>query len=502
MAESFKTNTTRIAQICYKDEATDSWIPVTTTSPLPVTGGGGGGSVEGTIRVIGDSGEAVDVVQLPDGSYALVSQSQLTFRNISTQQPIYVSEDNPLPTSPSLTLGGTVVKNAVDTSSYNLQSAPYIVSTNINTDYILDNIELKFSTNETKTITITSDSSAVLWGGTLNTSPSNAGYNTTGRHFQLSFNQAFNAHENININVTQTTNACLLDCVVRIKTGVDSLMGNPSAAVYMIDPLGNPYGVKHIQNRIRTSSVDYTYDIAAGNIPNHSNFRGFGERENIAIAVTGTDVWKGTESSIPIPTITGEQLSVVSTSIQDSSSGTGVQKVSIHYLDTDGYEGTEEVFLNGTTPVNLTYPTVSFVNDFHATAVGSNTVAVGTIDIYRTSDVTRIYSSIYVGGNFALTCSKKVPIGKRFFLTEFTATVTGNKPTSVRLRSTDHGLNELYNSSNPVFLFKDSVFLETGSIAKVYNPPIPIPSGSIIKVTSWTAQAGANSSAGFNGWLE
>lgn len=494
MSEFFKTNTTRIAQLCYKDSATDNWIPITEANPLPI------GTPTGfplNIRIIGDTGQAADVVLQPDGTYALrvdsemtlnvdtvsignikvgsdsvndtkllttstgllkivdangnavtdirqlttadkisihgsddgitarliktisdgsvVTQAQLTFRNPLTQQPIYVSEDTPLPTGPLLTLGGTLVKNVVDTSSYNLQTAPYIISTNINTDYILDNVELKFSTAEVKTITITSDSSAILWGGTLNSSPSNAGYDTKGKHFQLSFNQAFNANENININVTQTTNACLLDCTVRIKTGVDSLMGNPSAAVYMIDPLGNPYGVKHVENKIRTSSVDYTYDVAAGNIPNHSIFRCFGERENIAVVTNGSDVWKGALSSIPIPTLSGEQMSVVSTSTQDSSAGTGVQKVSVHYLNGTGDEGVEIVTLNGTTPVNLTLLTISFVNDFHATQVGNNTVAVGTISIYKTSDVTRIYSAINIGTNFALTCSKKVPTGKRFF---------------------------------------------------------------------------------------
>ena len=529
----FQTKTNNIAQICYQDSNGD-WIPITSGSPLPV-GTAAGNPL--SIRIIGDNGEAVDVVQTADGSYALkvdteltvnvdnvsignvkvgsdgtndtklkttsdgIVATQLTFRDSVTQQPIYISEDNPLPTGPLLTLGGTIVKNVVETSAHDLQATQYTASTSITTDYILDNIELKFSTNEIKTITISTTGGNILWGGTLNSSPSNAGYNTKGRHFNLSFGQAFNANENININVTQTTNACTLDCTVRIKTGVDSLMGNPSAAVYLIDPIGNPYGVAHVDNKIRTSSVDYTYDIAAGNIPNHSIFRSFGERQNTAVAVNGVDIWAGVTDSIPIPLSTGEQMSAVSTSTQDASAGTGVRKVVVHYLDENGDEGIEELTLNGTTPVNLTLSTVSFVNDFHASQVGANTVAVGDISIYKTSDVSRVYSRIAAGGNFALTCSKKVPNGKRFFLTAFNASITGNKPTAVRLRSTDHGLDMPYTDGF-VFLFKDTMFLETGALTKTYTPPIAIPSKSIIKVTAWATQAGPNIGAGFSGWLE
>lgn len=46
MSDLFKTNPTRIAQLCYYDEIKDNWIPVDSTNPLPVaivSGGGGGG---------------------------------------------------------------------------------------------------------------------------------------------------------------------------------------------------------------------------------------------------------------------------------------------------------------------------------------------------------------------------------------------------------------------------------------------------------------------------
>lgn len=172
-----------------------------------------------------------------------------------------VSESNPVPITPLLTLGGTIVQNALEISTYNLSGNVLSASTNIIKDYVLDSIELKFSTTEQKTITIFTDSGVILWGGTLDTSPNNLGYKTKNQHFNLQFDQAFNANDNININVTSTTNTCILDGIVRIRTGVDSLMGNPSAAVYLIDPSGNPYGVNHVSNNPRVVLTDGTTNV-------------------------------------------------------------------------------------------------------------------------------------------------------------------------------------------------------------------------------------------------
>mgnify|MGYP007044033092 CR=1 FL=1 len=40
-------------------------------------------------------------------------------------------------------------------------------------------------------------------------------------------------------------------------------------AVNLFDESGVPYGVKHIANKPRVSSMPYTYDIAEENVPNH-----------------------------------------------------------------------------------------------------------------------------------------------------------------------------------------------------------------------------------------
>lgn len=103
MSEFFKTNTTRIAQLCYKDISTDNWIPITEATPIPV------GTPTGSplsIRIIGDTGEAADVVLQPDGTYALRVDSEMTLNvdnvtigNINVGRDLDSGDDTKLATT-------------------------------------------------------------------------------------------------------------------------------------------------------------------------------------------------------------------------------------------------------------------------------------------------------------------------------------------------------------------------------------------------------------------
>ena len=119
------------------------------------------------------------------------------------------------------------ISNEIDETAYDLNAAAFSESTVINKDYILDNIELNFSTIEAKTITVTSSDGTILWGGSVDTSASNLGYNTTKQHFFLSFGRGFNASENITVAVTQFSSAGTMDCILKIQSGTNTLLGDP-----------------------------------------------------------------------------------------------------------------------------------------------------------------------------------------------------------------------------------------------------------------------------------
>jgi len=129
---------------------------------------------------------------------------------------------NPLEVS-----GGEEVTNAIDKIAFNLNAAAFSETTNISNDYIFDSVLLNFSTTESKTITITGFDGTILLGGTVDTTSQNLLRNTTKQHFNLIFQQAFNAGDNITVAVTQFTSSGTMDCILKVKQGTTPLVGVP-----------------------------------------------------------------------------------------------------------------------------------------------------------------------------------------------------------------------------------------------------------------------------------
>jgi len=111
-----------------------------------------------------------------------------------------------------------IVQNAIESLGFNLQASAYSVTTALPKDFIFDTLELNFSTTELKTITVLSAQGTILWGGSVDTTVLNYGYNTMAKNFVLDFNDAFDGGDNITVQVSQTAGACLLDVVLKVRT--------------------------------------------------------------------------------------------------------------------------------------------------------------------------------------------------------------------------------------------------------------------------------------------
>lgn len=109
------------------------------------------------------------------------------------------------------------VRKPVEEAAYDLNAAAFSEATSIVVDYILDSIELNFSSAEAKTITVTSAAGTILWGGAVDTSSANLGYATTGKHFNLIFDQAFKSGDDITVAVTQLAGAGTMGCIVKVR---------------------------------------------------------------------------------------------------------------------------------------------------------------------------------------------------------------------------------------------------------------------------------------------
>ena len=395
------------------------------------------------------------------------------------------------------------VNNAIDETIFDLNTAAFSETTNITKDFIFDSIELNFSTVEAKTITITSADGTILWGGDVDQTAANRGYLSTAKDIYLEFNRGFVANDNIIVGVTQLGSPGTMDCILKTRSGSNTLLGNPY--IGWIDTDGTERGFQLAgSGRPRISMVDYKHEISAGNLTGHISLPGFGERDSIQVPVggIGEDMWEGLATVIPHPPVAGERMTIVSDDVADDSVGIGIQTIRIQYIQaSDGQEAIEDIIMDGTTPVHTDATDIAFVNHMFATSVGSNGVAVGDINIYKFGDAATIYNRIIAGGNKDLTCAIRVPTGKTYFINEWHCSVTGNKPTAVRLRSTDWN-GVLYNGDAPVFIFKDTAFLAEGNFDRDLDPPIKVPGGSTIKISAWAQQAGAFASGSFGGFYE
>lgn len=249
--------------------------------------------------------------------------------------------------------------------------------------------------------------------------------------------------------------------------------------------------------------ADFYNEISKGNVEGHSIMSAMGEFESGLVDAAGEDVCRHADVSgpvrLPTPAAAGEQMTIISSSANDTSAGTGIQTMRIHYLDNTGAEQTEDVTLNGTTGVDTVATDMRFINDFYALTVGSNGVAVGNVTLYKKggSIGSDLYNFVVAGGNKSLVPHRMIPLGKTLYLQDWHVAESANKRSAFRLRSTD-----MYGTLiSGVFCFKDSLYIKGTASGALDLHNTPVPALSIIKVSHWDDQAGSEGSCGWWGVL-
>lgn len=123
---------------------------------------------------------------------------------------------------------------------------------------------------------------------------------------------------------------------------------------------------------------DFNVMIESGLIPNFKSFVNIGEAVNVG--TTKRTVWN--DDSVYIPPESAIQMTISSTSANDTAGGTGLRSVTITYLDSTYATQTETILLNGQTPVT-TVASMIRINSMIATlstgTVGSTGSNVGTV---------------------------------------------------------------------------------------------------------------------------
>ena len=269
-----------------------------------------------------------------------------------------------------------------------------------------------------------------------------------------------------------------------------SLSNINKLSMELVSEAGVAYGVKHISNKPRVSSMPYLYDIAEGNVSNHVSLNKFGHNDTIGTSYE--TIWTGS-SLYPYMTA-ADQLEIVSDDADDTSAGNGARTVRIYGLDGDWNEINETVTLNGLTQVTTT---ASFIRIFRAQVVtaGATGINEGTI-IIRDQDTDATRAQIDPGLGQTLMATWTVPLGYSFYMTSWYAGSAISKIIDIGVWARDNTVSNASWQNKQFINFTDSVFNHKLEF------PIKFTSKTDIEIRAKVSVAGGDLSAGFNGWYE
>ena len=166
--------------------------------------------------------------------------------------------------------------------------------------------------------------------------------------------------------------------------------------------------------------------VALGLIQGMSRIVIYGNNPDVDTATTPEDVWNG--GGLYNFMTGATTLEVVSSNVNDSSSGTGARTISVTGLDTSYTPFTENVTLNGTTAVALANQYFR-INDARILSAGSNLVNSGDITI-RDSGAGTTRAILPTGYGATRQAVYTVRVGYSMYIEDILINV--NKPTGTQ----------------------------------------------------------------------
>lgn len=226
-------------------------------------------------------------------------------------------------------------------------------------------------------------------------------------------------------------------------------------------------------------------NIARGMAPGHQPFGSFGERTSTG-AETDFPVWP--DGQLPPMLATGVQMSIQSTSANDSAAGTHVRVVEIHALVGDALLPYDEfITLNGTTPVLTQATDIRWIQCMHVHEVGTTPAAAGTITAEQDGNV---YSEISIGKNRCSSSFRMVPGGKVLYIDGAVgSSISATSDTNTRLRLVANELDTHQYSSPLILIPYAPVGLQNGSVAFTFPPGLSFNAGAIVGCTHTSNKA-------------
>lgn len=270
---------------------------------------------------------------------------------------------------------------------------------------------------------------------------------------------------------------------------------NPSTSndIQNRDENGVPYGIKHVDNKPRVSSLPYTYDIAKDLITDHVAIHKFGANADIdnaeeVIMTQGGMINYLTSAEVP---------KIKSSSADDDGDpeGAGAWTVTIYGLDANWDIQNETVTLNGQTLVTLANSYIRVFRMIVETCSVPINANVGILTLYQ-NDGTTSMIEIAAGRGKTQFSAFTVPNGKKLFITHFGITEVNNRRVKARLYTRDNTV-----TSSP-FRIQEETSIINAQSERSFMLPLVFGQKTDVELRGIGDQTNSDCTGYFEGWYE
>lgn len=200
------------------------------------------------------------------------------------------------------------------------------------------------------------------------------------------------------------------------------------------------------------------------------------------------------EAGVVNISLTGAQMSFVSSSANDTAAGTGLRTLVMSYIEHSTLLAkTEIITMNGTTPVLSVATNIRFINSLTMLTAGSGGTNAGAITVTNGG---LTYGAISIGHRVQASAYRMVPSGKVFIPHEIVASSNSG---AAATKAVFHIVN--WSQAIPFWLPSNAIGCEDNSIIIPLKAGRPVPAGAIIGIEVTTDKA-AHVTASIIGHLE
>jgi hypothetical protein len=241
--------------------------------------------------------------------------------------------------------------------------------------------------------------------------------------------------------------------------------------------------------------TDYKSEVAMGKRQGRELWNKFGYNNDIDIGTEVIASWGGTFN----PLTSATTLTIVSTSANDTSGGTGCNSIVVYGIDADRNEVIEVVTLNGTTNV-VTVSTWLGINRVAMFLCGSGQINDGTINITATTGGSQM-AQMPLNGGVTQQCIFHIPTNYNY-LTEWLWINVINKGKDAELTVKMWVYSAVSNGKQEVFKVDIDTTVTNEPIQVNPSLPFPISEKTVIWLECTSNKNDVIVNARFSGILE